>query len=599
MNFDESLEKVRFQNASLSSVIKNIKNQLFSYDEEAILDQIESIHLILIQEDFQNELNENIFHIENFKNFMFLASYMDNVLSYVEHFNNQNSTKMLKIIKQISTLKLTRFLEIESNLLIRLLRLFENNDTNSSIVLEIVIELSANQFLGKIDYKTSVNHQLVCTFLNALLKKFPEHSTFLTEIMENLNKKSIEDLLLQFRQSFDQNENVLYEIEDESFFDSIKFFGSILNKNINKNFFNELFTKYDSFTIFERLLHHFLFKICRLHNESNMSNEEIECDERIYRLLRDLLGIIHRAKFSDNYLNEKILTSILYLYENVNLVKFFFIRYNNILAMTVRIFYFITMKIFYSVNQKCLINGMDDANSFRILKKMLDTMMSSIQQEKSSKHKEEDYLRLFLIALAFLQEKFKPEDSLLNINHYKMLATKGYIQSIFKDVSDVFKKNSVIVKWQFRNEFGQEETTHVNRLNFIGESQDNVKQFDNYRNFTLVDTLNGLKVIGSTEERRLIIYESFRNFFLSIIFHGLDVEKILCLSCLIKFCQTEYIRNDLFNDEKLITYLLKVKESALMAKNDPVAKRLGNKLEDFFTLPTIFLNELLNEFYIK
>jgi hypothetical protein len=127
----------------------------------------------------------------------------------------------------------------------------------------------------------------------------------------------------------------------------------------------------------------------------------------------------------------------------------------------------------------------------------------------------------------------------------------------------------------------------VHRLNFVGDGL--VKQFDNYRNFTLVDTLNGLKVICSTEEARLIVYENFEFFFKSIIFYGVEVEKILCLNCLVKFCETEFIRNDLFNDEKLIEYLSKVKNDQHKVKNSFNTKRLDIMIENFLAFKKILI----------
>lgn len=589
MNFDESLEEIHIKNSILTASIRKIKinpnlNEEKVEEEEAtFLNQIESIYLNLAQEWFQNELNENIFHIEDFTSFEFLVSLMENIVSYIEHFNQSEATiKKFQILKEISMLNITRFLRVKPSLLIRLLKFLEKSNFDASIVLAIVLELSTNQFLGKIDSDMGKD-----SFIDEFKSKFTEHSIILNKIKENLNKKSIETILLEFKQCYNKNDNVYDLIVKESFFDDMKFISLNVNANFNKNFYSELFTKYASFSLFERLLDHFLNKLFDTHsqkenNKFDESDDENENDEDVCRFLRDLLGIIHKGKFTDQFLNEKVLKLILKLYENINLVKYLFIRFNNVLALTVRIFYYYTMRIFYNINQKCLIYDADDENSFRILNKTRETIENLFQQETSRQKQEEDLLRLFIIALAFLQEKFKPKESLINFSHVKFLATKGYIQKVFKDVSNVFKHNSVLVKWQFRNEFDQEETQRVHRLNFVGDSL--VKQFDKYRNFTLVDTINGLNVMCSTKERKLIVYEGFGNFFKSIIFYGVEVEKILCLKCLIEFCEIESIKSDLINDEKLLKYLLEIKSDYSNARLTPNAKRLNTMIENFFSL---------------
>jgi hypothetical protein len=342
MSFDECLEEIHIKNSTLTACIRQVKvESSLNVDEEAsILNQIESIHFILAQEWFQNELNENIFHFENLISFEFFISLIENIVSFIELFNCTKSTiKTLKIMKEISMLNIVRFLKIKSNLLIRLLTLLENNDFDTSVVLTVATELSANQFLGRIDY-SSVDFQYVHSFLDEFINKFPEHSNYFAKIVENLNKNSIEDRLLEFRHYYDEHKHVYELVEKENFSEDIKFISLNLNKNINRNFYNELFTKYDSYSIFERLLEHFLGKLFNMHkqneNELEESDDESEDVESVCRFLRDLLGIIHKGKFTDHFLNEKILKLILKLYENVSLLKYLFVRFNNVLALTMQ-----------------------------------------------------------------------------------------------------------------------------------------------------------------------------------------------------------------------------------------------------------------------
>ena len=81
MSFDESLEEIHIKNSTLTACIRKIKveSSLNVDDEADILNQIESIHSILAQEWFQNELNENIFHFEDLVSFEFLISLVENL----------------------------------------------------------------------------------------------------------------------------------------------------------------------------------------------------------------------------------------------------------------------------------------------------------------------------------------------------------------------------------------------------------------------------------------------------------------------------------------------------------------------------------------
>ena len=232
MNFDESLEEIHIKNSLLTASIRKIKinpnlNEEVEEEEATFLNLIESIYLTLAQEWFQNELNENIFHFEDFTSFEFLISLMENIVSYIEHFNQSEATiKKFQILKEISMLNVTRFLRVKPNLLVRLLKFLEKSNFDASIVLAIVLELSTNQFLGKIDYDMGIDlHSLIDEFK----RKFTEHSIILIKIKENLNKKSIETILLEFKQCYNKNDNVYDLIVKESFFDDMKFISLNMN----------------------------------------------------------------------------------------------------------------------------------------------------------------------------------------------------------------------------------------------------------------------------------------------------------------------------------------------------------------------------------
>ena len=59
----------------------------------------------------------------------------------------------------------------------------------------------------------------------------------------------------------------------------------------------------------------------------------------------------------------------------------------------------------------------------------------------------------------------------------------------------------------------------------------------------------------TTDETKVIAYEALKYFFKSILFYGLEIEKIMCLSFLNKCLHIRSIRDDLFGDESLIKYL--------------------------------------------
>ena len=223
MKFDESLKEIQIQSSILTASIRKLKIEPNLHDKKTILEQIDFIQLILVQDWFQNEINENVYHFENFDKFEFFISFFENILTFIENFGEQQTLNHLQVLKKISTLKITIFLKIKSQLLIRFLRLLENNNVESEIVLTVLIELSENQFLGNIDYDSSY----VWSLLNEFQVKYPSHSNFLTKIVYNLNKKSIEDILFQFKECFDENGN-------------IKFAKSKLNANkLKKKFFQK------------------------------------------------------------------------------------------------------------------------------------------------------------------------------------------------------------------------------------------------------------------------------------------------------------------------------------------------------------------------
>ena len=80
-------------------------------------------------------------------------------------------------------------------------------------------------------------------------------------------------------------------------------------------------------------------------------------------------------------------------------------------------------------------------------------------------------------------------------------------------------------------------------------------------------------------------YETYKILFRVILFYGVDVEKILGLFCLKRFCQVKEINCDIFKDRNLIDHLnsLLVYDCA-QGLNKKIKERLHISINEFLSL---------------
>ena len=171
---------------------------------------------------------------------------------------------------------------------------------------------------------------------------------------------------------------------------------------------------------------------------------------------------------------------------------------------------------------------------------------------------------LKLVSLKYLQAKYQPKERLLNFDHYKVIATRGFVQTLFKKVSNEFVKNEKIL-CEFLNEKNEIEVQKLTRLTFVNNSHSVVN--------TCVDALNNIKLVFSSNETKKLAYPNYVSFFKSILYFGQDIEKIMCLSCLISFCEVEEIIANIFKDNNLIEFLRSILQSS-NDTNDSIKERL-------------------------
>jgi hypothetical protein len=144
-------------------------------------------------------------------------------------------------------------------------------------------------------------------------------------------------------------------------------------------------------------------------------------------------------------------------------------------------------------------------------------------------------------------------------------------QSRWCSVSNSFKSEFLTnCEYTLINELSQPETQTCSRIND--------KDF-------IIDLFEFLKLFLYSNQTVKIAHDSFKNLIRSFLFRGLDIEKIMCLSILIKFCQFEEIRTELLCDKKLIEYLKSLKRENEIAGDMVFFKlRLNNVIDELFLL---------------
>ena len=479
---------------------------------------LESIYAILDNELFQNDLNDYLFF--SLEDKQFLNSLFFNLIDVILDHDDLGLCG-LKIIKILSTLNIGIVMLIGSSLLKRFLILIEKKlDTNQiEITLEIILNLSEKKMFNRSAEIIDKSH-----FEN--LENLTKDKPIMDKIVSNFEKKTIHSCLSSFEVLLVTDQL----FENTLFKQNLNYISKILNGNQSKSFDWEIFGQFDSFRFFSRLFE-FLFD----RFDKMLYNQDENLEEFI-DLLKDIVEIIFRLvrrplKYERNFIKYGMFQIILKIFENILLVKFIYELNLSILYKTVCIFIDISKFIYYeSIREGKRFEYFDtESNSFLILNQAKDVLYDLHNQTDPSTDEQKPFYRVFLKALAYLQNTFGHSTSLLNYDDYLYITTTGSFPNYFKKFSNDFQSD--LVNKEFINELNQVEVERVTRIKF----RTNCVYFRNNYGYTFADILNQLNVIFSTNEAKLLAYETYKILFRVILFYGVDVEKILCLFCLKRF----------------------------------------------------------------
>jgi len=575
MGFDENLEKLKLVNLRIKS-----------NENRELCKALESIKSILNSKSLKNELNGNFCTNEQEYTCQILNDLIEDLLGIMESkvtvsTEIQNS---IDCINLMYNLNIKQFFKLDAAIIIRILKFMNKNsysDTDRSI--NVLLNMSEHQFYENIVFTNENRLETIMEFLEKLKLKFHIYSDQITRVENNLKEKSLKNRLTNLKSSvkldFDAEKDDFFVCKND-FLKDLRFVSIILNNENNCKYFEwDLFSKCGSFQVYTQCFNYFIGIIDKNYKEDDN-------DETVFRSLRDLLEVIfklayHSFEFNQSFLDQGLFQSFIDFFANQNLLEFLFDGYINILSKTISVFYCFCRQIFYSTasqkRQKIVEN---EFSTFRTLRKSRDIIENLTNNEfdldchgKVGHFKTYYIYFIKLVSLTYLQAKYNPQEKLLNFDHYKVIATRGFVQTLFKKVSNEFSKNDQILL-EFLNEKNEIEIQKITRLTFVNNSHSVVN--------TVVDALNNIKVVFASTETKKLAYPNYIPFFKSVLYYGLDIEKIICLNCLISFCAVEEIKSDLFKDNDLINFLRSLKETSKDI-NDSIKERLQIMLTRFLS----------------
>ena len=397
---------------------------------------------------------------------------------------------------------------------------------------------------------------------------------------DEFKKDQIKEKLLELVLNIFKEFTIINEalINNEVFLKLLQLISTELHNSradIPKRFNFCLFVKYESFGFLTKLFD-FLLKRIEIASRINIDGDDLVSDECNENILKFLLEIIIRLvrqqlKYEDYFLKENILQVFIDFFQIPTIVHIFYKRYINMLDKLTCIFMDLTRTLYYNrMNCKKFEYFANKSDSFAILRRVKSVYAEMFTKEKP-------FSRCFLKSLGYLQETFQPSESFLSIQDYEFIAKTGFGSNYFKNVSNEFKSLSEVVELEFVNDENQIETQYVTRMKTY---------FDLIiyePSYYFVNLIRQLSIIFSSDETKLIAYRAYKYFFKSILMYGLDIEKMLCLSCLVNFIHISEIHCDLFGDVNLIGYLGVLKNGTELSNTstDSIKKRLRKHLEGF------------------
>ena len=185
--------------------------------------------------------------------------------------------------------------------------------------------------------------------------------------------------------------------------------------------------------------------------------------------------------------------------------------------------------------------------------------------------------QLYFISICYLQGI--QSKTLVSLAQFENLSNKlGFIHNYFGNVRPDFSLVCKLVECQFKNELGQFEIAKSHKF-----SDTNIGTYENYLSLSpFLNILESVRMRSSSKQTKAISFSLYKNWFKSIVYYGLDAERIYCLWCLSEFCQeNESIKMSLLNDETFVRFLLNLRNES-REKENTVKERLFSLINSFF-----------------
>ena len=434
---------------------------------------------------------------------------------------------------------LKQFLTIDSSVIVRVLRCLDNVSLNQELLLRILTKLSEHQWFNRINF--SNGHEL-----DAIELIFKQSST--PEIIRNnLRQNSLQKILGNL-QNLPSTFNDWPQIRSD-----ISFVSIILNhaqEDEKASFY--YWHLFASFSLFQTFVNYLSSLI-----QSMKTFKDEDAIEKRERELREILEIIyklmsHSYSYCESFLSSNLLQIIINLFENLDLVKCLYNNHVPILAKVIGVFFNLCKHAHYTTRVETIQILRNEARAFSTLRRSRDTF-KSLSQDKIDLQTHEFkiyYIYVFkLVSLKYLEIKFKPKETLLDYKHYEDIVNGNFVKHTFKEVNKDFTRNGKVTR-EFINEREETERGLVHKLLLIYNSNNSAMAR------TVVDVLDNIRCVYSSEETKKLAFPIFWPFFKSVLLFGLDIERIVCLNCLQSFCQVESIRREFLGDVESVNFLL-------------------------------------------
>ena len=564
MDIKENFEIIKNLTLEFSSLMSHSQKNESHLNMNNLIEMIKSI---LESPKVQEDLNDNIFwlHKKNDNVYEYFVILLENLLGFIER-NVDEKINTFQIIEIISLLRVKLVLKIKSSIFIRFLDLKPINKEEENGIWSIVFNLSENQIHDNVDF-SDIDRNIILDKIDTIT-----NSDFRGKIRKNFMEIPLSERLECLKELV-LNEDMIEN--DENFLNTFQAISLELNKHKDRFMFSNLFLKYDSLRFFTNLFHLLIEVLDRNLHETH---------DKVFTFLKYLLEILikiirsHRG-LEDEFLKEEIIHTFFKLFKNQNLVNLLFERDVNCLMKVIHVFTRFTRRLY--LMKKANIQGEYFLSELNVPFDSLIATRHSLESlyDKTDKDvmMQKPLFRIYLRALAFIQVAFKPEISLLETKHYELIASLANASCFFKNERDDFIKYCDLVNYEFLNELNEIEVQKVYRFNIYN----NRNRTDT--NYYFIEIIIWLKEIFITPEQMEIAFVAYQNFFKSIIYFSLDIEKLICLNCIASFCAVEKIKKQIFDDTKFVEFIENVLFRNQKASNDTIQERLNLCIKSFLS----------------